>query len=563
MLARFCRKRAVGHVLLNFIVVFILILGTATTVLASGDAVLPQVRSLLQSQYVDPIPAEVSKASSVEETLERLGDPHTMYFSPEEYQDFLESIEMRFSGIGIHIDMLPEGVNVISVVSGSPAEEVGLTAGDVIIRADGQSLAGLSAEEAVSLLRGLEGSTVQIRVKQGIEMRNLNVTRRAISEPTVTGDVLSGHIGYLDLNSFGSDTPTEFKTAVNLLRNQNVDSWIVDLRENGGGYLSSAMDLAGYFIGSDVAVQIKDRTGISDQYEALNHGFTLNQPVVFLTNENSASASEILAAAVRDHQKATIVGTTTYGKGSVQSMFPLSNGGVLKMTIAHFYSPLGHEINNVGISPDVLVQEADSLKAAELILSDTEVALVKGRTTDYWAAWGEVLKSRSVSATEKLESYSLYYPGYHMVSKLSEIPLDKKFMVHFVGLVDFQSVNNNSMELINSETGERTLATFEPLGLFDVEVVPQVTLTPNTTYWLVMHPTIFGVSGRSLKEGTLAVAHTIQGAEAKDTMKVQSFRLNERVGEGNAKSPRNLDYGSAIINQNPSHLGFYNMIGQG
>ncbi|HWQ42267.1 MAG TPA: S41 family peptidase [Desulfosporosinus sp.] len=547
MLARFYRKRAVGHVLLNFILVLILILSTATTVLASGDDGLSQIRLLLKNQYVDPVSADVLKAPTIDETLERLGDPHTMYFSPAEYQDFLGSIDMRFSGIGIHIDMVTEGVNVVSVVSGSPAEEVGLKTGDVIIRADGKSLAGLSAEDAVSLLRGLEGSSVQIRVKQGEETRNLSVTRREISEPTVTGEVLNGHIGYLDLKSFGIDTPTEFETALNRLRNQNVDSWIVDLRDNGGGYLSSAMDLAGYFIGEDVAVQIKDRTGISDQYKALDHGFTLSQPVIFLTNENSASASEILTAAVKDHHKAIIVGTTTYGKGSVQSMFPLSNGGVLKMTIAHFYSPLGHEIDKVGISPDVVIQQADPLKAAELILSDTAVAQTLGRTMDYWTAWGEVLNSRSASATENLESYSFYYPGYHKVSELSEISLDKKFNVHFVGLVDWQSVNNNSIELINSKTGERTLATFKTLGQSDLAVIPQVTLTPNTTYWLVMHPTIKGVSGEVLNEGTLAVVHTIQGAEAQDTMSIQSLRNNDQVSERKAKSPRDPDYGNAIM----------------
>ena len=547
MLARFCRKRAVGHVLLNFILVFILILSSSTTVLASGDTTLTQIRALLQNQYVDPVSDDVLNASTVDVMLEGLGDPHTMYFSPQEYQDFLGSIDMRFTGIGIHIDMVAEGINVVSVVSGSPAEKVGLKTGDVIIRAAGKSLAGLSAEDAVSLLRGLEGSSLQIRVKQGLVTRDLSVTRRAISEPTVIGDVLSGHIGYLELSSFGSDTPAEFETAVNSLRSQNVDSWIVDLRNNGGGYVSSAMDLAGYFIGSDVAVQIKDRTGIIDKYKALDHGFTLNQPVVFLTNENSASASELLTAAVKDYHKATIVGTTTYGKGSVQSMFPLSNGGVLKMTIAHFYSPLGHEINKVGISPDVLVQQADSLKAAQLILSNTAVAQALGRTTDYWTAWGEVLKSSTASLAEKPETYSLYYPGYHKVSELSEIPLDKKFTVHFAGVVDFQSVNNNSIELINSETGERTPATFESLGESDLQVIPQVTLTPNTTYWLVMHPTIVGVSGELLHEGALAVAHTIQGAETESTMKIQSLGLNDPVSEGKAKNLRDLDYGDAIM----------------
>lgn len=546
MIARFLSKRAVGRVLLNFIFIFILILSTSTTVIASGDNVLPEIRALLQNQYVDPVSADVLNAPTVDEALKRLGDPHTMYFSPEQYQNFLGSIDMRFYGIGVHIDMVQEGVQVVSVISGSPAEKVGLTPGDVIIRAAGQSLAGLSSEEAVSILRGLEGSVVQIRVKQGTETRDLSVTRRAISEPTVTGEVLNGHIGYLDLNSFGSDTPTEFETAVNRLRNQNVDGWIVDLRDNGGGYLSSAIDLAGYFIGPEVVVQIKDRTGAFYPYKAPDPGMTLSQPVIFLTNKNSASASEILTAAIKDHQKAILVGTTTYGKGTVQSMFPLSNGGVLKMTVDHFYSPLGHEINKVGISPDVEIQQTNSLKAAELMLSDYSVALAKGRTTDYWEAWGEVQNSGSASATQKLESYPLYYPGYRKVSELSGISLDKKFIVHFSGVVDWQSVNNTSIELINSKTGERTLSTFEPLDLSNVQMIPQVALTSNTAYWLVIHPTICDVSGRALQEGALAVAHTIQGAEAVGTAKIQSLGIKDRVSGEKSGRPRDPDYGLAL-----------------
>ncbi|HUX46809.1 MAG TPA: S41 family peptidase [Desulfosporosinus sp.] len=508
MITRFCSKRTAGQVLLNFILVIILILSTSTMVMASGDDVLPEIRLLLQNQYVDPVSADVLNAPTVDEMLKRLGDPHTRYFSKEQYQDFLGSIDMRFSGIGINIEMVPEGIKVVSVIKDSPAEEVGLKSGDVLIRAAGQSLVGLSLEEAVPLIRGIEGRAVQVSFKRGTDTRTVSVTRRAIHVPTVSGDVLNGHIGYLDLNSFGSDTPAEFKTGVNQLRNQNVDSWIVDLRDNGGGFLSSAINLAGYFIGSEVAVQIKDRTGTVYSYKASDPGITLSQPVIFLTNENSASASEILTAAVKDYKKATIVGTTTYGKGTVQSMFSLTNGGVLKMTVDHFYSPLGHEINKVGVSPDVKIEQADSLKAAELMLEDSTVAAVKGRTPDYWAAWGELFNT--VSKNETSETYSHYYPDYRKVSELSEVPLDKKFTIHFFGTIDWQSVNNTSIELINSNTGERTPSTFEQLGLSDVRVIPKVALSLNTTYWLIIHPLVHDVSGRALKEGALAVAHTIE-----------------------------------------------------
>ncbi|MCO5385885.1 MAG: S41 family peptidase [Desulfosporosinus sp.] len=547
MRARFLRKEAVGYSLFNIILVLLLILSNSTMVLASDAGVLTEIRSLIKTQYVEPVSNDVLNAPTVEETLKRLGDPHTMYFTPEQYQEFVGSINMSFTGIGIYIEMVPEGVEILSVISGSPAEEVGLEAGDVIIRAAGESLAGLTSEEAVNLIRGLEGSKVQLKVKQGTVTRDLKVERRAISEPTVTGEILDGHIGYLDLNSFGNDTPEEFEIAAKLLKDQNVDSWIVDLRNNGGGYLSSALELAGYFIGSDIAVRVEDRTGTLSPIEARDPGWKIDERIIFLINENSASASEVLAAAVKDHGKATIVGTTSYGKGSVQSMFPLENGGVLKMTVDHFYSPLGNQIDKVGVSPNVVIQHADSLKAAELMLTDSTKALALARTNDYWEAWGELSGVVANSSQQSSSSYLHYYSSYRQVAQLSEIPLDKKFTLNFSGEIDWQSVNNSSIELINSYTGERTLSTFEPLGTFGVQVIPQVELTPDTTYWLVIHPTILGASGQSLQEGGLAIAHTISGGEeVGGTSKIQSFKANERISERNLLTPYDLDYGTAI-----------------
>ena len=536
MIVRALTKRAFNYVLLSMTFALLLMLSTSATVKASED-VLTEIRYLLQTQYVEPVSREVLNASTVEEMLERLGDPHTRYFTPEEYQEFVESIDMSFTGIGIHMEMLPEGVLVLSAITGSPAEEAGLKLGDIIISADGKSLVGLSSDEALNLLRGPEGSTVMLRVEQGTVTRNIPLTRRAVTVPTVTGKVLSGHIGYLDLNSFGDETPGEFETLVNQLNKQNVDSWIVDLRDNGGGYLSSALDLTSYFIGSDIAVRIKDRTGTLHPYRVKDPGWRMDQRIIVLINENSASASEILAAALKDYDEATLVGTTTYGKGTVQTIFPLENGGVLKMTVDHFYSPQGHEIDKVGVSPDVVIQTSDSLRAAELMLSDSAEAFALARTEDYWETWGELSG----------ENYFHYYANYQQVAELSDVSLNKKFIVNFSGEINWESVNNSSMELINSRTGERTLVSFKPLSTTAVQVIPDVELAPGTTYWLVIHPTILGVSGQTLQEGGVAIVRTIKGdEEAEGIWKVQSFRVNDRVSEGNRIRPGDPDYGQAI-----------------
>jgi len=181
-------------------------------------------------------------------------------------------------------------------------------------------------------------------------------------------------------------------------------------------------------------------------------------------------------------------------------LFVLTRSGrmVIKMTVEHSYSPFGHKIDKVGITPDVVIQQTDPLKAAELMLSDKTVALAMARISDYWEAWGEM--SNSVAVNDNSEFYSLYYPNYRNVSELSAIPLDKKFTVHFTGMVDKQSVNNTSLELINSKTGERTPAKFEMLVLSDVQVIPNVALNPDATYWLVIHPSVEDVNGLAMKE---------------------------------------------------------------
>ena len=219
-------------------------------------------------------------------------------------------------------------------------------------------------------------------------------------------------------------------------------------------------------------------------------------------------------------------------------MFTLSNGGVLKMTVDHFYSPFGNKIDKVGVTPDVAIQQADSLKAAELLLSNKTVALSKGRTPDYWKAWGEL--SNSLASQEKSASYSLYYPDYRKVSELSGVPLDKKFTVHFDGAINWQSVNDSSIELINSLTGERTLTTFNTLGPSDVQVIPEKALSPDATYWLVIHPTILDVAGQTLHEGSLEVVHTLQGSGTAEKAKIQSFE-------------KPLDYGWAIWDLGEKH----------
>lgn len=574
-----------------------LILGNTVPALASTGDLTSEIRTLLQTQYANPLPPEALNEPTYQKMLADLKDPYTLYLSPKAYQDFLNMMEMKFTGIGIYANIVPQGVEVTGVIPGSPAEAAGLTKGDIIMDADGHHLAGLMQEDALNYLRGPAGSQTELIVLEGTDPKIVKVTRAIITQPDVSGQVIDGHIGYIAISTFGRGTVDAFKSEVETLKNsQNakVDSWIIDMRNNPGGYFDSAVDLAGYFIGPSSTVQVKDHAGNITLYPAVPHSFVLNQPMVFLTNENTASAAEILSAAVQDHQKALLVGTKTYGKGSVQGVFLLPDGGALKMTVGHFFSPLGHTIDKVGVSPDVAVDEDQAEKVGELLLSDTpeillnntanpnsgnstvnsgsiansdsgsvssgssgsgssgstkagnssnaenaasagyvklalngqvfDVSLQALRSPEYWADWQAVLQSLAASSDiQTLSNHSwqpanqedlsqrwpLFYPGYANLGTLKDIPLDKKFTVHFSSPINMSTVNAQNVELINANSGQRVPVSFHPLSTTDLQVIPQGPLQAGTEYWLAVHPEIQDLSGHPLGGGGLAVARTL------------------------------------------------------
>lgn len=554
---------------------------------SAAESTLPEVRNLLQNGYVDPVASEVLQAPSIEETLQKLGDPHTIYFTAKQYQDFIDSMDMTFSGIGVYIELVPEGIRITSVMEGFPAAEAGLKEGDIITEAAGQPLAGLPQDTAAALLRGPEGSTVEVTVKRGESILNFQVTRRAIEIPTVDGALLKDGIGYITIHSFGATTPAGFDQRVKELKGKGAKAWIIDLRDNPGGYLSSALSLAGYFIGDQTALQTKDRSGKTVMYPGEKQAVLLTEPTVFLTNENSASASEILTSVVKDYHKATIVGNRTYGKGSVQSMFTLSDGSVLKMTIAKFFSPFGHEINKVGINPDVKIVNTDSEKVAELLLDGSlsssqtsstvsstthtdwvqvfangkfwEIPLNQARTPEFWQAYGELTSTLSpydiqkgvgeswfnFSEGERTKGWPLYYPNYRELTGLQGVPLDKKFTVSFTKTINWKTVTGESLELIDSTSGQRVPLAFKPLNDRELQVIPEKSLEEGKTYWLITHPTIQGKEGQALRDGALAVIQTV-AASVKTQARLGSIKSIQAFSDFRP-ALHFVDYGQALL----------------
>ena len=413
----------------------------------SAQNQVDEMRDLVAEYYVDVPPAAFMQAGSVDEMLNILGDPHTMYFTGEEYQAFQESFDQRFFGIGIYMEIVPQGVKVLSAIKGTPAEEAGIKNGDIITRAGGYDLKGLDEEESMARLRGPEGSKVKLTIQRGVQTFQVVVTRKEVDVPTVTGEAVNGgKTGYIAIDSFGQNTDEELGAEVKSLQAAGVKNWIIDLRGNPGGYLDTAFEMAGYFIGEKPVITVKERD-YSQVGTGVKQEFMITGPVIVLVDENSASASEVLTGALQDYHRAVVMGRNTYGKGTVQEIFPLSGGDVLKLTIARFYSPNGGVIDRKGITPDLVIDpQSDGLQAAEDLLA--------GNDGDE-AKWPEI---KGVSCD---------------IPFFATIPGESK------------NASNPPMVLIQSDTGHVVPVQVKNNGQGGVLIMPTEVLKPATEYWLL------------------------------------------------------------------------------
>lgn len=410
-------KKVTSFFLALFLVFNIITLKADASVDASS--ILNRIKQIVKDNYISTVPEEVYSSGSVDELIDLLGDPYTEYFTTSEYTAFTNGIENKIVGIGIHIEIVPEGVLVVSLIDNAPAMQAGLLPGDIIVEADGNKLAGLNSRETTKLIMGEAGSTVNIKIKRGeSNFLDFKIVRKEIKTPTVTGKVLNNHIGYITIESFGNDTTYEFSEVLTKMEGEKVDGYIIDLRDNPGGYMHVALDIAGYFIGEKTTMLIEDKNNVREALNAYKHDFIIKKPSVFLINKNSASASEILAAAIKDHQRAYFIGNNSYGKGVAQSLFEFDDGSAFKTTTLKFLSPLGKVINKVGISPDYETGKYDPIPAAELLLGNSakpgkyvrvklsnmsyDININDIKNSDYWLAYRDLLEAAdTISAIAK------------------------------------------------------------------------------------------------------------------------------------------------------------------
>jgi carboxyl-terminal processing protease len=288
-----------------------------------------------------------------------LDDPYSQYYTADEFERLKEQTSGSFVGIGVVISPNSEddSITVVSPIEGSPAEKSGILAGDKILKVDGKTVSAKNSDEAVSKIKGKKGTEVDLTIKRGEQLIDVKVKREEIVSKTVKSEVLEDNIGYLKITSFSEHTYKEFKTALDKLKKDNIKGLVLDLRDNPGGLLTVCKDIADDLIGEGTIVYTKDNKG-DTEYLKSNED-KLGLPIAVLTNENSASASEILTGAIVDNKEGVSVGTTTFGKGLVQSVRELKDGTGYKLTTAQYFTPNGDYINGKGIKPTIEEKDVD------------------------------------------------------------------------------------------------------------------------------------------------------------------------------------------------------------
>ena len=319
-----------------------------------------QVLEKIQDEYVEEVDQSEVIDSAINGVLQSL-DPYSSYMSPEVFDEMQTETSGEFGGLGIEVSMEAGVVKVITPIDGTPAAKAGIKSGDYIVKINGEQVQGKSLMQAVNLMRGPVDSSIELTVRRkGLKKaKNFKIVRQIIEVKSVTAKTIDKKIGYLRLRAFNQNSANQLKKEISKLeKNNKLTGYVFDLRNNPGGLLSQAIKISDFFLDDGEIVSTKGRKRRENRKFFAKKGDKINgKPLIVLINNGSASASEIVAGALQDHKRAILLGETSYGKGSVQSIIPLKNRGAIRLTISKYYLPSGKSISEIGVSPDIQVLE--------------------------------------------------------------------------------------------------------------------------------------------------------------------------------------------------------------
>ena len=319
-----------------------------------------EVLDKIKKEYVDDVDQSEMLDSAINGALQSL-DPYSSYMGPELFKEIETDTKGEFGGLGIEVGMEAGVIKVISPIDDTPASKAGIKAGDYIVQIDGQQVQGKSLVEAVKMMRGPVGSKIKLTIRRKGEKKAIekNIIREIIQIKSVEAKILKKNIAYLRLKSFNSNSSRQLIKKINNFETKDKPvSYILDLRNNPGGLLTQAINVTDFFLDDGEILSTKGRRTIENRRFFAKKGDRVKgKPLIVLINRGSASASEIVAGALQDHKRAIVLGENTYGKGSVQSVIPLSDGGGIRLTVSKYYLPSGKSISEVGVAPDIMVEE--------------------------------------------------------------------------------------------------------------------------------------------------------------------------------------------------------------
>ncbi|MER2040009.1 MAG: S41 family peptidase [Solibacillus sp.] len=442
---------------LSILLFFVLCLTAPFTILA---APLDEAKQIVKEHYVGKVNGNIDHATSVQALMDML-DPYSTYFTEEEFEAFINSVELTSVGIGIVIEKIDQGVKISELIDGGSAKSAGLKVGDIITAVDGTSIAALTIDQASSRIKGKENTAVTVTIlREDGSILTKSLTRKAFSLPNSTTQLLYGNVGYISLASFSNDTASLMSKAIQQLKKQGATSYILDLQNNGGGYVTAAEQLIGMFPNAVNAYKLKENAGIST-IRSLKQATTFPTNTKVLINKSSASSSEMTAAALLDQNAAKLYGQTTYGKGSMQAFFELEDGSFLKLTVGHFYGPNNTQINEIGVKPNFPTVTNPLFKA------------------HYDAIASNLTK-------------------YKELTSLKNVALNKTFTINFSKQLA-SSIDPSSVQLV--ELGGHTVAaTIKQTGQ-KLSVTPNSSLIAGKEYMLIVQPNVKNSSGKTLKQG--------------------------------------------------------------
>lgn len=444
-------------------VLLVLLFVTQTTTYVSAAEPINEARDIIRKYYVEDVPDWVLNKPTIKEITKYL-DPYSVYMTAEEFKEFTNAIENQFVGIGVMIEEDPRGVKILTVYPGSPAERAGIQTGDVITNINGQALAGESVQTVISSLSGEEKTPVTLTYLRPDTGQSFTQTlvREVIQLQNVEYEMLGGNIGYVRLNSFALDSAKDIAAAIRKLK--GAKGWIFDLRDNGGGYVSAAQEVEGFFPNVTKAFQLRDKSNKSYVFNAIPQPVKFTAPVHILINGYSASASEMVAASVKEQKGAVLYGQNSFGKGSMQSFFQLSDKSVLKLTTAKFFSPKGVQIHHVGVAPNVKTAEGEELLVSH---HDQLIRLIR---------------------------------GYKKLPALQNVPVTKTFTIKMNMKMNWTGITASDVQLIQLG-GKEVPVDVQALDEKTIKITPKQNLQSKGKYLLIVHPKWKAQNTRQMKQG--------------------------------------------------------------